>query len=178
MAKPPEEKNQRPTVSIIGIGRVGRAFAKALRTLDYNVVALVFRDAKSARSSRPPFSKSLLLGLDELDRLPVSDVILIATPDDAIGGTALRLANAEKRRKKGRESRVVLHTSGALSSGVLAPLTKAGFFAGSIHPLIAIDQNGEAALRGAYYCVEGHPRAVATAKRMAADLGGESFVVN
>lgn len=178
MSNPPKSKNTKQTVSIVGIGRVGRAFAKALQKLDYDVVALVFRDLKSARSSRYSSSAFLLLGLDELDRLPFSDVILITTPDDAIADTSQKLAEAEKRRKKSRKSRIVLHTSGALSSSILSPLTKAGFFAGSIHPLVAIDQNGEKALRGAYYCVEGHRRAVATAKRIVADLGGESFVVN
>ncbi len=178
MPKSSQGTNQRPTVSIVGIGRVGSAFARALRTLDYQIVSLVFRDAKSAGASAKLFPGYVLLGLDELDRLPASDIILIATPDDAIAATAEKLADSLKRRKPDPKSPVVLHTSGALSSEVLSPLTNTGFFTGSIHPLVAIDQNGEAALRGAFYCVEGHPRAVAAAKQIVADLGGESFVVN
>lgn len=172
----PKQTEGRPTVSIIGPGRVGRAFAKALSGTGYKVDSLVFHESKSARAGCRSFPKSLLLGLGELDRLPASDVLLITTPDDAIAETAKKLATAMKPGAKGR--RVALHTSGALSSNILAPLNNVGFVTGSIHPLVAIDKNGADALRGAYYCVEGSRRAVAIAKRMAADLGGESFVVD
>jgi predicted short-subunit dehydrogenase-like oxidoreductase (DUF2520 family) len=53
------------------------------------------------------------------------------------------------------------------------PLTAAGFSVGSIHPLVAIDQaDGDAVLRGAFYCIEGHKVAVSFARSIALDLGG------
>lgn len=172
----PKQTDGRPTVSIIGPGRVGRAFAKALSTAGYQIVSLVFHESKAAHASRRSFPKSFLLGLEELDRMPVSDVVLITTPDDAIAETAKKIAGATKVGVK--VPRVVLHTSGALSSAVLLPLRKVGFVTGSIHPLVAIDQNGANALRGAFYCVEGNRRAVVIAQQIVADLGGESFVVD
>lgn len=163
----------RPTVSIIGIGRVGFALAQVLQSVGYPLVALVFRDSAKAELCRSLFPEVLLLGSEQLDQLPASDLLLITTPDDAIEETAQKVAALPKRRGR----RVVLHTSGALSSEVLSPLTRAGFFAGSMHPLASVSYvpEGAAALRGASYCIEGHKLAVSLAQNIVRDFAGESF---
>src|SRR5712691_8837522 len=80
IATMPKAKTKRkPSVSIIGPGRLGQALAIALYSSGYPIKALVGRPA--AHSPK-----------DELDQLPPSDLILITTPDDAIEDTARRLA--------------------------------------------------------------------------------------
>ncbi len=170
-------KGKRPTVSIIGVGRVGRTLANALQSAGYPIVALAFHDSARGRKSRKlfpqrAFPNTLLLGSDQLPHLPASDVILITTPDDAIATTAEQLAKV----RFGEKRRAVMHTSGALSSEALAPL--AGFSTASIHPLVAIDPaDGDSTLRDAFYCIEGEQAAVAHAKRIAVDLGGTPVII-
>lgn len=179
MATRSPRRTSRPTVSIIGVGRVGQTLARALYSAGYPIGALVFHDSVRGRKSRKRFSRdtfpdALLLGSDQLDQLPATDVILITTPDDAIAETAGQLAAIQK----GARSRAVMHTSGALSSEVLAPLAGSGFSVASIHPLAAIDPaDGDEALRGAFFCIEGQRDAVAFAKSIAMDLGGTPIII-
>jgi predicted short-subunit dehydrogenase-like oxidoreductase (DUF2520 family) len=177
MAKSPIT-NKRPTVAIIGIGRVGHAFANALQCAGYPISALVFRDAASALKSRKrfpltTFPDNVFLGSEQLDLLPATDVLLITTPDDVVSEIVHKAAALIDGG-----GRAVMHTSGALSSEVLGPLASAGFSVASIHPLVAVDPaHGVTALRGAFYCIEGQRRAVSLAKSIALDLGGTPILI-
>jgi predicted short-subunit dehydrogenase-like oxidoreductase (DUF2520 family) len=168
------------SVTIIGPGRLGRAFAIALSDSDYSITALVARRpamAEKAASLLPSGHVRIqTLGVNQLARLTPTDLVLITTPDDAIEATAQRLAALANR--KGRGS-VVLHTSGALSSAVLEPLARVGFRTGSIHPLVSVSDPGAGAkaLHGAYYCVEGDKAATKMARGIVNDLGGKSFSI-
>ena len=120
--------------------------------------------------------RPLSLKASELDRLPASKIILIATPDDQIARTATKLASSRIYSPK---NRVVLHTSGALSSSVLKPLASLGFHVGSLHPLVSVSdpETGQKRLRGAFYCIEGDFIATRTARALVKDLGGRSFKI-
>jgi predicted short-subunit dehydrogenase-like oxidoreductase (DUF2520 family) len=99
----------------------------------------------------------------------MGQVILIATPDSAVREVAEELA-----RIGGRELRrkIVLHTSGALSSNVLAPLRAQGAAAGSIHPLQTFTGIGLPSLEGRIFAIEGDAAAVRVARQMSRDLDG------
>ena len=111
-----------------------------------------------------------------MDSLPASELILIATPDDAIASVAIKLAGSRVLTKS---NRTVLHTSGALSSEILQPLKNIGFQTGSLHPLISVSEPraGATALGEAFYCLEGEPSAIRVARRIVRDLGGRSFSI-
>lgn len=173
----------KPTVVIVGPGRLGQAFAIALQSSGYSIRAFVGRKQTRARkavallaesSGRGDRVPTLALGIADLSKLPSTDLILISTPDDAIEETANRLAI-----QKGGGGRSVFHTSGALSSAALAPLAKAGFQTGSLHPLVSVSEprSGAAALRGGFYCLEGDQAALRIARRIVGDLGGKSFSI-
>ena len=118
--------------------------------------------------------------MDQFAQLPPSDLVLIATPDDAIEETAHRLAACERGTSgKATRRRTVLHTSGALSSEVLAPLAQAGFHTGSLHPLVSVSESraGAKALHGAFFCLEGDKAALKLAGKIVRDLGGTSFSI-
>jgi predicted short-subunit dehydrogenase-like oxidoreductase (DUF2520 family) len=72
-----------------------------------------------------------------------------------------------------------LHTSGALSSDVLAPLAQIGFRVGSLHPLVSVSDptSGAKALGGAFYSVEGDAAAVRVARGIVKALEGRSFPI-
>jgi predicted short-subunit dehydrogenase-like oxidoreductase (DUF2520 family) len=175
MAKRSKVKGKRPTVSLIGMGRVGCALAYVLYEAGYPLAGLVFRSMQKAETYRSLFPGVLLLDSNRLAKLPYSDVLLITTDDDAIELTARNVADLYPDRGNG----VVLHTSGALSSEALAPLSEIGFSAGSMHPLVSVGYivEGAAALLGASYCLEGHPQAVSMAQNIVRDLQGKSFFI-
>jgi predicted short-subunit dehydrogenase-like oxidoreductase (DUF2520 family) len=168
-------KSKKPTVSIIGSGRLGTALAKALAASHYEIQALVSRRiAHARRAATLVGSATIALSEAELQRLPASKIILITTPDGEIQKTADRIASLETSPR----GRTVLHTSGALAaSEVLAPLAAAGFATGSLHPLVSISepQTGAGKLRGAFFCVEGDAAANRVARSIVKDLQGHSF---
>jgi predicted short-subunit dehydrogenase-like oxidoreductase (DUF2520 family) len=188
VASEPEAKrlNSKPTVALIGAGRLGTALAVALARIGYNITALVARERSHARrasrllSSRPP-----ALGSSDLGKIPDSDILIIATPDDRVAETAYRISAEIERRLPDRtrasaRKRVALHVSGALASDSLAPLRARGFAVASLHPLVSVSDaaSGADGLRGAFYCVEGDAAAVRVARRVVRDLGGRAFSVN
>lgn len=173
-----DRPNSAPSVSIIGPGRLGQAMAISLARSGYAIKALVARRRakaeKAAISLGLPGKRIQALSFDRLAEMEPTDLILIATPDDAIAIVVQQLATV----KGGAPAkRVVLHTSGALSSEVLSPLAKIGFHTGSLHPLVSVSDpvSGSQALRGAFFCVEGDNSAARVARRVVRDLGGKSF---
>jgi predicted short-subunit dehydrogenase-like oxidoreductase (DUF2520 family) len=98
-----------------------------------------------------------------------SQVILIATPDDKIAVVARELARIGEEELRGK---VVLHTSGALDSGVLDSLRAHGAAVGSMHPLQSFSGVSVPSLEGKVFTIEGETQAVRVARRIARALGG------
>ena len=65
----------------------------------------------------------------------------------------------------------ILHTNGALDRSVLAPLEHLGAATGSLHPLQTFTPHAAPNLDGAICAIEGTPRALRMARRIARDLG-------
>lgn len=172
-------QKRKPSVAIIGSGRLGQALAIALESSAYPVLALVARRRQRAEKAAALFgegkSQPRALAANQLGELTETDLIIIATPDDAIQETAERLASLGS----GHWRKTVLHTSGALSSEILAPLAQRQFQTGSIHPLVSVSEStsGAEALRGSFYCLEGTRKAKLLGETIVRDLGGTSFTV-
>jgi predicted short-subunit dehydrogenase-like oxidoreductase (DUF2520 family) len=140
------------SVAIIGAGRMGRGLVSALE-----------QAGVGAR----------LLGRGyPTDEVRSASLILIATPDDAIGDAAADLA----RDPAVAEHQVVLHLSGLLDRRALQALAFTGAGLGSFHPLQSIADPATAPdlLRGAYAGLEGDDRALAAGERLAHALGMRS----
>ena len=169
-------KTQKPTVSLIGPGRLGIALALGLRSAGYEIVALVGRSRPKLRTGAKGLDASgRLLVIKELEEASIGDLIIVAVPDDQIAAVAGYLAKIKTPRRP-----TVLHTSGALSSKVLASLAAKGWHTGSIHPLASVSDpvGGVEALRNAYWCVEGDATATRVARRIVRDLGARDFSID
>lgn len=163
------------TVTIVGVGRVGAAFALSLAESGYHIDTLVTRDPGGLADLIGRLaSETTAVRPEDLSRIE-SDILLITTRDSQIRQTAEALAGVEARRGK----RFAFHASGALSSEELSALTRAGWKTGSIHPLISISDpaRGSDALRSAYFALEGDDEAVEAARVLTKRLGGSYFEV-
>jgi predicted short-subunit dehydrogenase-like oxidoreductase (DUF2520 family) len=182
---------KRPRVSIIGAGRMGTALGLALRRAGCRIEVVVTRTPQSAHRAAKLIGGGAA-GLIErqwvnapsatMRRLVESDLLLISTPDDALEAVAARLAGTVRRapNQPGKTQLLALHTSGALSSEVLAPLRALGFSVGSLHPLVSVADAANVPDRfsGAYFCVEGDRAAARVARSLVKHLGGHSFTIS
>ncbi len=139
-------------IAFVGCGAAGKALAVAWRRKGHGIGAV------HARTSAAAAVKAIGAGVPN-GPLDDADVVVFATPDDAIA------AAAAKHRLAPRQ--VALHLSGAHPSTLLEPT---GARTASLHPLCAFaDLEGAlAALPRAFCFVEGE--AVEVAERLARDL--------
>jgi predicted short-subunit dehydrogenase-like oxidoreductase (DUF2520 family) len=155
-------------LAIIGAGRVGRALGRCLRELGWKIGAVVARNEASARRAvRFIGGGKPCAGMTR--QMLASPVILIATPDDKIAVIAQELARIGEEELRGK---VILHTSGAMDSGVLGALQAHGAAVGSMHPLQSFSGVSVPSLEGKVFTIEGESPAVRVARRIARALGG------
>ena len=128
-------------VRIVGAGRAGTSFAAALTAVGFDVQPLIQRGEDLSNAAKDV------------------DVVLIATPDAAIGVVAAAIAP--------QPNTVLLHLSGAQTLASLAKHPRRG----SIHPLLPLPNaeiGAERLLGGATFAVAGDP----VARELAEALGG------
>ena len=162
------------SLAIIGAGRVGRAFGRLLRELDWKIGAVVTRSEASARRA------VRFIGAGQphaamTRQILASRVILVATPDDNVIEVARELARIGAEELRGK---VVLHTCGALDSSALEVLREHGATVGSLHPMQTFSGVGTPPLEGRIFAIEGDTTAVRVARQMARALGGAPVQIN
>jgi predicted short-subunit dehydrogenase-like oxidoreductase (DUF2520 family) len=161
------------TLSIIGAGRVGRALGRRLRELGWKIGAVVARSESSARKA----VRSIGAGRAHAfltRQVLAAQVILITTPDHRVANAAGELARIGAEELRGK---IVLHTSGALSSDVLDLLRGCGAAVGSMHPLQTFSGVGVPPLEGRVFTIEGDSVAVRMARQMARALGAVPVLI-
>ncbi len=158
-----------PSVGIIGPGRAGVGLALALGRAGYPVML----HGRRPKPVPPPLE--LTVAPDDVPPawLAQVGVVVFAVRDDAIR----RLSELLARTGGVGPEHVVLHLSGVQGQEALGALVPSRAALGSLHPLQTISEPERAPerLRGAWASVEGMPRAVAMAERLAADLGMRPF---
>jgi predicted short-subunit dehydrogenase-like oxidoreductase (DUF2520 family) len=129
------------SIRIIGPGRAGTSLAAALAAHGWDVVGFLGRHDDLADAAR---------GVD---------ILVIATPDDAVAPTAAAVAPVA--------GTTVLHLSGSLGLDVLAPHPRRA----ALHPLVPLPNAVVGATRlasGVTFAVSGEP----VARQLALSLGG------
>ncbi|MSO79449.1 MAG: DUF2520 domain-containing protein [Acidimicrobiia bacterium] len=138
-------------IALVGPGRAGTAVARALVDAGHRVVNVAGRtpDAESTRIAAARFEARVA---------PVqfagrgAGLVLIATPDDAIGATAGAIAQSLE------PDALVLHLSGVHGLAAFVPLVKArpDVQVGALHPLQTLP-TPDAPVVGAWAAVAGPP---------------------
>ncbi len=143
--------------AIIGAGTVGRALARLLSGQGYEFLGAASRSIESARAACE-FAGAGRPTRDAAGLVREAGLVLITTPDDAIGEVCAHLG----RTRALRPETVVAHCSGALSSNVLGDARTCGACVGSMHPLqtLASPEQAIVLLPGSWCCIEGDEAAV------------------
>lgn len=140
---------------------MGQGLGLALKRRGYRVLLV-------NRSPRDIIAPLILHQGSLAEATSEAELILIATPDDAIEQVAAELAE----RGGITHDQVILHLSGLLDRRALLPLEASGAACGSFHPVQTVADPGSAAerLKGAYVGIEGDERALVAAERLANTL--------
>ncbi len=164
---------RRPTIALVGAGRVAQALGPALRRAGYRILEVVARDRTASRARAGRLARQVGARVATLAEARLrADLVWLLVPDDAIAEWAQQLA-----RRGEWEGKSALHSSGALGSDRLAPLRRRGAAVASLHPLMTFARSSAPSLQGIPFAVEGDAAAVGVARRIARDLGGSAFLV-
>ena len=99
-----------------------------------------------------------------------ADVIWLCVPDSQIVHAAREIATGHEWK-----GRVVLHSSGAVTSDALATFRRRGAWVGSVHPLMTFVGRSRPSFAGIPCAVEGDPAAVGMARGIILPLGAQFF---
>ena len=170
----------KPTITIIGPGRLGAALAVALHDANYRIEEIVFqrspgqRHAHGSEQNARRLARRLRAQAAEFGRAKFqAEVVWLCVGDSAIARVAQSISKRSSWKRK-----VVFHSSGALTSTELASLRRAGASVASVHPLMSFVHRGAEATFEIPFAVEGDAKAVAVAKSIIRDLGGESLKIS
>lgn len=155
-----------PRAVVVGKGRLGSALASALGLAGSPAALVGGRDRADRR-------KEILSAAAQAGPEPT---LLLAVRDDALAGLVALLAEAAPDLPRGT---AVLHHSGALGAGLLAPLEKQGLPTGSCHPLQTFTGSPADATRfeGITFAIDGAGAGLAAARRLALALGGRPVII-
>lgn len=163
----------KPRIAIVGAGNLGAALAVSLRRAGYAIEAVITHSRGASLSKAQKLAKEV--GARALAGVPedlTAEVIWFCVPDGEIAHAARTLAGA--LRWKGR---IVLHSSGALTSDELSVLRKRGAAAASVHPLMTFVRRSRPSLAGVPFAIEGDAAAVRVASSIVNDLSGHAYPI-
>jgi len=171
--------DQKRTVAIVGAGSLASALAPALAEAGYTITEIIARARTQSRRRLRSLERARTLAKKVGARAATVEnaaldaaLLWFCVPDREISAAASALAG---RGPSGM--RFAFHSSGALLSGELGALRKAGVAVASVHPLMTFVAQVRPSLAGVPFALEGDAAATKLARRIVGDLGGESFLL-
>jgi predicted short-subunit dehydrogenase-like oxidoreductase (DUF2520 family) len=164
---------KKPSVAIVGAGKVGSALAVLLHRRGYPIGGIASRSLASAlRLAEKLCAPATNRPSDITSK---AEVVFITTPDRVIR----TVANQIYEQNGFKSGQTVFHTSGADLADEVGVARKAGAWAASLHPLqsFATVQMAMENLPGSYFALEGDAEAQPIAEQIVRDLEGRSFTI-
>lgn len=163
---------KKPSVAIIGLGRLGSALFRQLTRAGYVVNEVIVRDRpESLRKARRLAGAKIPVSTYRTVRLN-ADLLWFCVPDAEIAKAARVVAGSTQWKGK-----LAFHSSGALSADELRVLRRKGAKVASVHPFMSFVHGASTSLRGVAFGMEGDRSALALARRIVRDLGGIPFAI-
>ncbi len=166
--------NNKETIAIIGIGRLGSALAQALYRENYSIVGLIDKNLLYAEKVSN-FVKAEICSND-ISELRAVDIIFICVADDVIDSVVSQLKNQFKQNSI---VKFIFHCSGALTSDVFDPLRKFGANCASFHPIqtFAGKEHDWQKLNNIYFGIEGDSEALQKASEIIQKLKSNQVII-
>ena len=161
----------KPRIAIVGPGRLGSALAVELSRAGYRIAEIVSH-RRSGRKSRQLARRLRAQASFHNNAALDADLIWFCVPDREIAAAARALASKVEWNGK-----IAFHSSGALPSRELEALRRRGASVASVHPMMTFVRGTIPSLKGVPFALEGDAGALRVARRIARDLGGESFKI-
>ena len=160
---------QRPSIAIVGTGRLGSALATRLESAGYTIREVSSRDNRRSLTVAQQLARRLGTGAWTSGAAPVqADLVWFCVPDSEVSKAAIQLSGQDW------EGRVAFHSSGVLPSDALEVLREKGTAVAAVHPLMTFVRGSMPELRGVPFAVEGDARAVRMARTIIRDLRGNA----
>ena len=162
----------KPSVAIVGPGRLGTALALQLTRAGYRISEIVSRTPASARKVRA-LTQTLKARSSHYQNVSLdAGLIWLCVPDREIAVVAGDLAALKIWKGK-----TVFHSSGALDSDTLGALRKCGAKVASVHPMMTFVRGAVPTMKGITFALEGDGAAVRLAQRIVRDFGARTFLI-
>jgi predicted short-subunit dehydrogenase-like oxidoreductase (DUF2520 family) len=163
----------KPTISIVGPGRLGSALAVELARAGYRIREIVSRGAPSSQRRGRALAGAIRARTTTTKNAHLdADIVWLCVPDGEIAATARELAPRAQWNGK-----TVFHSSGALTSDELSVLRRRGAVVAAVHPFMTFVRGSMPSLANVPFGVEGMEAAVRVARRVVRELGGNVFSV-
>lgn len=163
---------RKPVITIVGAGNLANALAPALVAAGYRIELILSRNRTSSRRRARALARRVGAEQTVFGDPVLTDLLWLCVSDDAIRPCARALS-----REGNWKGKVVLHSSGALSSDELAPLRRKGASVASLHPMMTFVPGVRVRMAKVPFAVEGDRRAVNQARRIVRDLKARVFPI-
>lgn len=162
-------------VTIVGAGVLGTSLGVLLHRAGYEIIAVCCRRVRSAQAAVATIGQGEVVGDPGLAALG-ADIVLLAVPDGAIPSTSIQVASGGALKR----GAVVAHFAGGLPARVLAGVSAAGAYRGTIHPLQTFADVDTALrlLRDTFFFLEGDPEAVDVLRDMTIAVHGRPVTLD
>ena len=167
------QKNRKEIIGFIGTGRAGSALARLFNDHGFRIDFVMDRDFdKAARCQIICGARTAYQNLKNIDT--DCSILFVTVPDDMIGGVVQELESCDIIKS----GRVIVHTSGVLSSDVLSSLRKGDVPICSFHPCTSFTDVFTGTLDDASIAIEGDPDGCNRLEKLARAIGAKPFFID
>ena len=158
---------KRPSIAIVGGGRLGTALAVHLLRAGYHIAEILSRDSRSSLADARKLARRVKSHASSFRSARLdADLVWFCVPDSEIGSVAAKLSGFEWKGK------IAFHSSGVRAGDALKALRKRGAAVASVHPLMTFVRGSVPDLAAVPFAIEGDGKAVRVAFKVVKDLGG------
>lgn len=161
-------------IGFIGAGKVGTAFGRYLKNKGFHIIGYYSRTIESSKRAADLTESVFFESADKL--INEIDIIFITTNDDEISKVCEGLAEGSLLKP----GQILVHMSGAASSGILNSARARGCYIYSLHPLQAFAHISKAVedLSKTVFSIEGDSEKICVIEEMLRECGNDYFIID